>query len=145
MRTIQFKRFDFDILVKQRPEFDADGELLRSRKGTLAVESGIVSDGDIFHLKRRREETQVHLAQRDLPPQALLELCLNLVVIAVDVNQVGHNQSCCNQQHYNDQNRNSQFAHTSATFPKEFNFPIISWRRSPLVDWNHPVSRWLHD
>src|ERR1051326_5457062 len=61
----------------------------------------------------------MHVAQRDLPRKAFFELCLDLVMVLVDVDQVRNNQRCRHQQRHNDQNRDSEFAHTCPAFCNE--------------------------
>src|SRR5262249_55271824 len=76
---------DLDVFVQQGHEGDGDVEFLGLNERPLAVEGGIVGDGEIFNLESRRQEAEVHFAERDLAAELGFELGLDAVMVAVDV------------------------------------------------------------
>src|SRR5208282_3104472 len=74
--------------AQQGKQLDADIELPDLSEGHLAVETGVVPNGDVFHLYPEGENAQGHVSELDWPVEPLLQLGLYLTAILVDVNQV---------------------------------------------------------
>src|SRR3954470_22960117 len=74
----QFQGIYFQLLVQQGPELHAYSQLVRRGEGAIGGKVRIFRDRGVFDIESRREQTQGHIAQRDLPSQALLQFRLNL-------------------------------------------------------------------
>ena len=107
----QFQRIHFKLFVQQRPELDAYGQLVRGCEGTTCIEVRIFRNRRVLNIERRREETQGHIAQRDLPSEALFKLRLNLPMILIHIDQVRHDKDRSNQQNDYDGDCDTKFAH----------------------------------
>ena len=89
----QLQRIHFKLLAQQRPEFDADSKLVCRRKWAIRDKVRVLCNSRVLYIERRREQTQAHIAQGDLPSQPFFKLRLNLRVILIHVNQVRHDKN----------------------------------------------------
>jgi hypothetical protein len=101
--------------MQQRQQFHAHSQLFGGGKRPRLVEAEarVLTDVYVLHLERRRKKAEMHIAQSHLAPQPLLQLLLDLGVVLINVNQMRNDQHCRHQQHDDDENSNSKFAHGS--------------------------------
>jgi hypothetical protein len=111
VRMHQLQRIHLKLLAQQRPELDANSQLVRRGERTIGGKVRVLCNHGVLHVKGRGEQTQAHIAECDLPSEPFLKLRLNLPVILIHVNQVGHNKNGGDQYNDNDGDCDTKFAH----------------------------------
>src|SRR5262249_6784239 len=82
-------------------------------KGDILAEARIVTDGRIQHTEAGREQTQVHVAQGDLPTQVLLQFRLYGPSVAIHIEGCCKNQEACYHHHDKNADADQSLAHGS--------------------------------